>query len=104
MVSLTCGSEEEEPGEGWPYDSILRAVALNPAIAPKALAATIVRSYADSYGKNDGVTLSATDVGAVKPLVGAVRVGRRPHEGARRPANRAAILAIRAQVQEYTAP
>ena len=105
MVSLTCGSEEEEPGEGWPYDSILRAVARNPAIAPKALAAAIVRSYAASYGKNDGVTLSATDVGAVKPLVGAVSaLGTALTKALGDPSKRAAILAIRAQVQEYTAP
>ena len=105
MVSLTCGSEEEEPGEGWPYDSILRAVARNPAIAPKALAATIVRSYADSYGKNDGVTLSAIDVGAVTPLVGAVSaLGAALTKALGDPSKRAAILAIRAQVQEYTAP
>lgn len=105
MVTLTCGSEEEEPGEGWPYDTILRAVARNPAITPKALASAIVRCYAASYGKNDGVTLSATDVGAVGPLVRAVSaLGVALTKALRDPSKRAAILAIRAQVQEYTAP
>ena len=105
MATLTCGSEEEEPGDGWPYDTILRAIARNPAIAPKALASTIVRCYAASYGKNDGVTLSATDIAAVKPLVGAVSaLGGALTKALRDPSKRAAILAIRAQVQEYTAP
>jgi hypothetical protein len=58
------GSEEEEPGNGWPYDRILKALAKKPAMAPDELARTVVAQYAASYGVGDGVTLAAVDLGA----------------------------------------
>ena len=31
------GSQEEEPGDGWPYDRILKALATKPAMSPRDL-------------------------------------------------------------------
>jgi hypothetical protein len=104
-VGLTCGSEEEEPNEGWPYGTILKAMAARPAMAPRALAELVVKHYLASYKPSDGVTFSATDLSAIGSLAVAVNglggVLARALEDA---AARAAIVAVRAQVQEYASP
>ena len=95
-VALTCGSEEEEPDDGWPYDSILKALAAKPSMAPRALADLVVKQYLASYKPNEGVTFSATDLAAIGPLAdGRQRPWRRAHPrapgpgGARRHRGRA---------------
>jgi hypothetical protein len=54
-----CGSQEIEPGDGWPYDRILKLLAAKPGMDGKALAATIVKEYIRSYAKDEPVTQSA---------------------------------------------
>ena len=66
-VGLICGSEEEEPNEGWPYDTILAALAAKPAMAPPDLAKLIVKRYMASYRPSDSVTLAATTLSAIGP-------------------------------------
>jgi hypothetical protein len=102
---VTCGSEEEEPGEGWPYDTILKALVAKPSMTPNELASIVVKRYIDSYKAGDGVTQSATDLAAIGPLADAVDALGRVLSGAlgHGPA-RDAIVTVRAQVQEYTAP
>ena len=104
-VSFTCGSEEEEPGEGWPYDTILKALTARPAMAPAELAKLIVSRYMASYQPRDGVTLAASSLAAIGPLADAVnRLGRVLLPLTRDARGRTAIIALRSQVQEYTAP
>jgi hypothetical protein len=67
VTSYVVGSEETEPGPGWPYDTVLADVAANPSIAPKDLASTIVTRYGASY--SSGVTQSAVDIAALNGLV-----------------------------------
>ena len=104
-AAVTCGSEEEEPGEGWPYDTILKALAVKPSMTSRQLAGIVVKRYLDSYKANDGVTQSATDLGAVGRLADAVdALGRVLSRAVANEATRDAIVTIRAKVQEYTAP
>ena len=104
-VSVTCGSEEEEPNEGWPYDTILKALAARPSMAPRELAATVVKKYLASYQPDDGVTLAATDLAPMGALadavnaLGGVLAALLKDAGARD-----AIMAVRAQVQDYSPP
>jgi hypothetical protein len=43
------GSEELEPGPGWPHAAILGDLAKSPTMTASTLAATIVRRYVESY-------------------------------------------------------
>lgn len=104
-VSLTCGSEEEEPNDGWPYDTILKALAARPSMAPAELAKLVVTKYIASYKPHDGVTLAAADLSGIGALAGAVNgLGRVLAPALKHAGARGAIMALRAQVQEYTAP
>jgi hypothetical protein len=104
-VGVTCGSEEEEPNEGWPYDAILKALASTPAMTPRQLAGTIVKQYLASYKANDGVTLAATDLAQIAPLADAVgALGKALSSAMSDGPARSAIIAVRAQVQEYSSP
>lgn len=48
-AKAVVGSEELEPGDGWPYESILADLAAEPAIDGSELAKRIVKHYVDSY-------------------------------------------------------
>lgn len=63
------GSEELEPGDGWPYDTFLEKLAAQPAMDPADLAREIVRSYGRFYSGQKGTTLAATDLAKIGPLV-----------------------------------
>jgi hypothetical protein len=104
-VSLTVGSEEVEPGDGWPYDRVLAKLAKKPAMAPRELATTIVNEYVTSYPSNSGVTQSACDLGrcgalatSVNELAGAF-INHLSDAAAR-----AAIVESRLQSQAYEVP
>ncbi len=99
------GSEEEEPGNGWPYDRVLKALAQKPAMTPDELARTVVTQYAASYSAGDGVTLAAVDLGQSDSL--AVAVGKLGQSLLGLVGNRSKgtlLSAVRAKVQEYSAP
>ncbi len=99
------GSEEEEPGNGWPYDRILKALAKKPAMAPDELARTVVAQYAASYGAGDGVTLAAVDLGQSDSLAAAVeKLGRSLLLPVGKQSEGTLLSAVRAKVQEYSAP
>jgi hypothetical protein len=70
----TVGSEQTEPGNGWPYDKILAALSKNPAMSPKDLSTFIVDSYLASYPDKEPVTLSACDLSKAEQLAAAVAV------------------------------
>ena len=44
-VGVTVGSEELEPGDGWPYDTVLSALVKKPTMSAQDLASTIVKKY-----------------------------------------------------------
>lgn len=60
-----CGSQEVEPGEGWPYDRILKGLAAKPAMDGRELTKLIVKEYTASYSKSQAVTQSAFDLTAL---------------------------------------
>ncbi|MES2924518.1 MAG: clostripain-related cysteine peptidase [Verrucomicrobiota bacterium] len=64
-----CGSQELEPGQGWPYDRILTILEADPAMDGQALCKTIVMEFVKSYPAGEVVTQSAFDLG----LLGRVR-------------------------------
>jgi len=101
-TDFTVGSEETEPGEGWPYNTILSALAKNPAMTPRDLSSLIVEKYLASYTPSDGVTCSACDLSkadalatAVAGLANALKASLSDHAALQR------ILSIRTQVQSY---
>jgi hypothetical protein len=73
FVRYIVASEESEPGDGWPYDLILRTLTTQPDIQPESLATEIVSDYIKSYeNSSETVTQSAFDLSrmdeVVKPL------------------------------------
>ncbi len=68
---VVVGSEELEPGEGWPYDRVLEALAATPTLSAAALGARIVDSYIDSYAVGN-ITQSALDLSKLDVVAKAV--------------------------------
>ena len=60
-ADVIVGSEELEPGDGWPYDQIVGALAKRPALTAREVGALVVQRYVASY-RGDDVTLSALDL------------------------------------------
>jgi hypothetical protein len=52
-VNYVVASEESEPGDGWPYDVVLRKLVEKPELATADLAAHIVDAYIKSYAERD---------------------------------------------------
>jgi Clostripain family len=104
-VGLICGSEEEEPNDGWPYDTILAALTARPAMTPVELAKVIVDRYMASYQPRDGVTFAAAKLAGIGALADAVDgLGRALVPLLKDGGVKTTLVALRAQVQEYTAP
>lgn len=104
-ADYTVGSEETEPGEGWPYDRILRVLAAKPSMTPEQFSKTIVTEYLASYRSSDNVTQSAMRLASLKALTGAVDGLSKALTGALTNSTlRSALLTVRAQVQEYSRP
>jgi hypothetical protein len=76
--SLMVGSEETEPGAGWPYTEVLQALTGRPTMGPAELARTIVADYGRWYRLHGNpvydkaATQSALDLGRLPPLADAV--------------------------------
>jgi len=60
-VRFIVGSEQVEPGDGWPYDRVLSAIAARPGMSPREVGDTVVREYFASYA-GESVTQSLLDV------------------------------------------
>jgi hypothetical protein len=104
-VSLTVGSEEVEPGDGWPYDRILAKLAKKPAMTPNELATTIVNEYVASYPANAGVTQSACDLSKAGLLASAVdQLADGLNSHLSDAAVRATVMECRLQTQAYDTP
>jgi hypothetical protein len=72
-ADFMVGSEETEPGEGWPYDTILKALVKKSGMSSRELAKSIASAYGRFY-KNTGnvVTQSALDLGQIQKTAAAV--------------------------------
>ncbi len=72
QVEFLVGSQEIEPGDGWPYDKVLREA--NKNLPPRALASKIVDAYIRDYRQRgqQNVTQSAIDLSKTPALVDAV--------------------------------
>lgn len=70
-AGVVVGSEELEPGDGWPYHTVLEALTRRPDLAGPELAATIVRLYVESYSTGS-VTQSALDLARLDDVAAAV--------------------------------
>jgi len=66
-ADILVASEENEPGDGWPYDTILAQLIANPTMSSTQLATDIVDKYIYSYSYND-VTQSAIDLSYIDTL------------------------------------
>lgn len=64
---LMVTSQETEPGDGWPYDTILGDLTSNPSMYFYDFVTTIVDKYMDSY--SSGVTQSALNLAYTGTLV-----------------------------------
>jgi hypothetical protein len=72
-ATLMVGSEETEPGAGWPYAAILKGLVAKPTMAPADLAKIIVTEYGKYYQKSrETATQSALDLGHIQATAAAV--------------------------------
>ena len=72
---VLVGSEELEPGPGWPHAAILGDLTKKPTTTQAELGATIVQRYVESYRHGaESATQSAIDLGRLDDLVEAVGV------------------------------
>ena len=69
VADIGIGSGYVEPGEGWPYDTIMPQLVADPAMTPPELATVIVNEYVNSYrdGQSDpqdttAITMAAFDL------------------------------------------
>src|SRR5215210_5824684 len=67
-VDHVVGSEDIEPGDGWPYDRVLADLTAGPDLSPREAAQRFVHKYMDSYRGDDTVTQSAVDVSRVESV------------------------------------
>jgi hypothetical protein len=100
-AAFTVGSEETEPLEGWPYDTILTELVKKPAMTAKDLSTLIVKKYIASYSK-DAVTQAACDLSKAGALAAAVAdLAKALKAGLADSATRQSILTARTQAQTY---
>jgi hypothetical protein len=71
---ILVGSEEVEPGDGWPYDTVLGDLTARPAMTPAELATAVVHRYGEYYSgaRSAPATQSAIDLARLDDLVRAV--------------------------------
>jgi hypothetical protein len=101
-VEITVGSEEVEPSDGWPYDTILKELVSEPEMTPQQLAVLIVQKYVASYAADSNVTQAACDLSKCGALAGAMdRLAKALIPGFSDPSVRGAIFESRDQVQDY---
>lgn len=101
-VNLVVGSEETEPGDGWPYDAVLKSLAANPDMTPEQLGSAIVQRYVASY-PHDTVTQSLLDLRQSAAVAAAVDQLAQSLIGAiQTPAEYAAVTQAINAAQAYT--
>ena len=72
-AAYMVGSEETEPGAGWPYAAILKKLVARPGMAPEDLVKIIVTEYGRWFkASGEGATQSALDLGRIQPVADAI--------------------------------
>lgn len=105
--NVFCGSEQTEPGAGWPYDRILKVLAAKPTMDGKALASLIAKEYSASYPKSEATTQSALDltvIGALRKATDALGAQLAKGLSSKDLSVRGAVGVARAQSQGYEHP
>jgi len=102
-VDYAVGSEETEPGDGWPYDEILRALDDNPSMTGEELGKVVVAAYLTSYkGGRNAVTQSLCNLAKAERAADAVkRLGTALTAALVDVKSRSAINDARNRVQNY---
>lgn len=103
VTQYVVGSQETEPGDGWPYDKVLKAMNRKPT--PHAMAKAIVREYMRSYRVvgDSNITQSAIRTDRTEAAVLAwSRLGEAL--AASLPRERSVINLARTKVQSYEYP
>lgn len=102
-VAFAVGSEETEPGDGWPYGEILRALAAEPGMTGAELGRVVVDRYLRSYQRSrEAVTQSLCDLSGAARVAGAVKeLGAALTAALADPKARAAVTDARSRVQRY---
>ncbi len=104
-VKYTVGSEQIEPGDGWPYDTILAELAKKPTMTPAALSKVIVKKYLAAYSTAEPVTQSAFDLTHSNAIAAAIdQLAKRLTSKLSNAKVRAAITNARSRVQSYQMP
>jgi hypothetical protein len=99
LASVMVASEETEPGDGWPYDTVLADLVVLPGMDSADLGTTIVDRYGESYGIWSDTTQSAIDLSMVGTL--AIEVN---DFALAMDSNKPEITAARSDSQEYYYP
>jgi hypothetical protein len=71
LTDVFVGSEDVEPGGGYPYDAILSRLTESPKTTPRELGSILVDEYADYFSEGlraKSVTQSALDTTRIEPL------------------------------------
>jgi hypothetical protein len=102
-AQVLVGSEELEPGPGWPHAAILGDLTKKPTTTEAELGATIVQRYVESYRHGgENATQSAIDLGRLDDLVEAVDVlARRLLAGSKSAAAVASLLGARHRTLQF---
>ena len=101
-VDFTVGSEQTEPGDGWPYNTIFKDLVKNPKMSPRELARIVVKRYLASYDASSGVTQSACDLAESVTLLKAMnRFADVLRKALGDPSMRAGVILSRTQAQSY---
>jgi hypothetical protein len=72
-ATVMVGSEETEPGDGWPYTAVLKALVAKPDMSPADLSKVVVAEYGKYFTKiHTPATQSALALDRIGPIVSAV--------------------------------
>jgi hypothetical protein len=100
-AGYSVGSEQTEPEEGWPYDTVLADLDANPSMTAAQFGAAIVKRYIESYKSGD-VTQSLLDLGRSKEIAKAVDgLAKALIAALKKPADYAAITKATRAAQHY---
>jgi hypothetical protein len=69
-----AASETMEPGNGWPYHSILTQLTTNPEMNGAVLGSSIVNGYADYYSSFNNLNFSAIDLSKMDSLAQSIDI------------------------------
>jgi len=72
LVGVIVGSEETEPGDGWPYDQAFKVLGGPQIPTANEFAKHCVDAYIASYKPTDAVTQSALDLSKIAPVTEAL--------------------------------